>query len=81
MPLWFVKTLSVPKQRLVVPVVLAEELVDALVLRHQRERPVDAPGAGEDVGIFHDDLVLERAMARLLAGNIASAVSLGGIFS
>ena len=56
--------LLLPKQRLIVPVVLAEELVDAVVFRQERERARDQPRPGEDVRVLDHRLVLERAEIR-----------------
>ena len=52
------------EQWLVVAVVLAEELVHAVVLGKERKRPCDQPRAGKHVGIFDDGLVLQRAHVR-----------------
>ena len=52
------------KQRLVVAVVLAEELVDPVVLGQERERARDEPGPGEDVRVLDHRFVLERAEVR-----------------
>src|SRR4026208_1883444 len=50
-----------PKQRLVVAVVLAEELVDAIELGQQREGTRDEPRSREHIRILDDRLVLECA--------------------
>ena len=48
----------------VVPVVLAEELVHAVVLGEERERSRDEPRPGKDVRILDDRFVLERPEIR-----------------
>jgi hypothetical protein len=60
------RELLTSEQWLVIPVVLAEELVNAIVLREERERPRDQPWPCEHVGILDDGFVFEGTEARAL---------------
>jgi len=52
------------EQLFVIAIVLAEELVDAILFRQERKCARDEPRAGEHVRIFNHRLVLQRAEVR-----------------
>src|SRR6185312_9296898 len=56
--------LLVAEQRLVIAIVLADELVQRVVLRQQRKVPPDDPRLREDVRILNRRLVAERVEVR-----------------
>src|SRR5262245_46115306 len=53
-----------PKQRLVVPVVLAEELVHAVVFGQERKSSRDPPRSSEHIGILDHRFVFQRPEVR-----------------
>src|SRR5262245_48001267 len=53
-----------PEERLVVPVVLAEELVHAVVLGKEWKRTRDEPRTGKHIRVLDDGFVFQRAQIR-----------------